>query len=237
MISKSDIKFACSLSQKKFRDEFSMFIVEGEKMVEEAINSDFEIVKIYSQEEIGEREMSRISMLSSPSPILAVLKQKINTSIELPIPESLSLILDSVRDPGNLGTIIRIADWFGIDYIFASEDTVDIYNPKVVQASMGSIFRKQIHYTNIKNLLQSQREYMPIYGTFLNGVNIYNEELSKSGMIILGNESTGISTDIEKLVTVKLNIPSFSNNPNKPESLNVAIAASIVCSEFRRSFV
>ncbi|MCK9628714.1 MAG: RNA methyltransferase, partial [Bacteroidales bacterium] len=214
-----------------------LFIVEGEKMVAEAIESDYKVESVFYMDEIGEESMSRITLLSSPSPALAVLHQKKDTAIEF-TGDGLYLALDSVRDPGNLGTILRIADWFGIDGIIASDDTVEVYNPKVVQASMGAIFRTKIQYTDLYSTLKELRKGFPIYGTFLQAPDIYHERLSKNGVIVMGSESNGISAKISDLVTNRVFIPDFSKSDSKgSESLNVAIATAIVCSEFRRSAV
>lgn len=239
MLSKSEIKLIRSLSQKKFRDEEGLFVAEGEKLVEEAVKSDFEIVKIYRSDEIGEEAMSRITLLNSPSPILALLKKpdtpKNSEINRLVAPKMLAIGLDGIRDPGNAGTIIRIADWFGIDSIFASEDTVDIFNPKVVQSTMGAIFRIKFIYCDLQNIARTFVSHkMPIYGTFLEGEVIYDTELLSYGLIIMGSESNGISKEIKPLVTQKLFIPPTSNGKPTSESLNVAAATAIVCSEFRR---
>ncbi|MEN6619778.1 MAG: RNA methyltransferase [Rikenellaceae bacterium] len=238
MLSKSDIKFLRSLSLKKTRDESGLFIVEGEKMVEEAIKSDFQVDRVLYMKDIGENDMSKITLLSSPSPAFAILRRKQypnNISIDS---GKLYLALDSIRDPGNLGTIIRLSDWFGIESIIASEDTVDMYNPKVIQASMGAIFRIKMYYTNLYDFIGKNRADTDVYGTFLNAANIYNETLSGCGIVVMGSESNGISKDIESLITKKLYIPSFAGKEDRSsESLNVAIATAIVCSEFRRSSV
>ena len=145
----------------------------------------------------------------------------------------LSLVLDAIQDPGNLGTIIRIADWFGIENIFCSDDTADVYNTKTVQATMGALCRVNVHYANIIDLI-TQNSNSPIYGTFLNGDNIYRESLSSKGFIVMGNEGKGIRPEVEKLITHRLYIPNFSPNSTTSESLNVAVATAVVCSEFRR---
>ncbi len=235
MISKNEIKFVRSLHQKKFRDEYSLFIIEGEKMLNEAKTSGFEIVSVYYKDDIGDEEMERISALSSPSPVLAVLKQKKANSLPIPGKGTLSLALDGVRDPGNFGTIIRIADWFGIDNIYASTDSVELYNPKVIQASMGSVFRKDVHYVNLEWLVNKIKGSMPIYGTLLNGNSIYETKLTTSGLIVMGNESNGISPEIEKSVDKRILIPPYPIESKGSESLNVATATAIVCSEFRRA--
>ena len=163
-----------------------------------------------------------------------VIQPELNTP-ELNLNTELCLALDFIQDPGNLGTILRIADWFGINTVICSENTVDVFNPKVVQASMGAIFRIKTTYTNLENfLLEASKSQIPVYGTFMDGNNIYTESLTKNGIIVLGNEGNGISESTSRLVTRRIAIPTFSTNPNKAESLNVAIAASICCSEFRR---
>lgn len=235
MLSKSEIKLIKSLGQKKYREEHSMFIVEGEKMVQEAIDSDFEVVSLYYKKEIGEEAMAKISLLNSPSPALAVVKMGdiFDNSITT---KGLSLALDSVRDPGNLGTILRIADWFGIERIYCSKDCVEIYNPKTIQSSMGAIFRMKVSYIDLKEvLLTYSNNNVPIYGTFLDGENIYNTPIDKgNGLIVMGSENHGISPEIEKLVSKKLLIPPYPANERSSESLNVAVATAIVCGEFRR---
>ncbi len=240
MISRKEIKLIRSLNQKKYRDEEGLFVVEGEKSVEEALQSGFEVIKVFRISEIGEEAMSRITLLSSPSPALALVRKpelpdasQINDLIAL---RPLSLGLDSIRDPGNLGTIIRLADWFGIGTIFASQDTVDCFNPKVVQASMGSLFRTQIIYCDLLQIASEFRAAgMPLFGTFLDGKSIYEEDLSSNGLIVMGSESKGISKALESLVTHRITIPSFSPSTEKrADSLNVALATAIICSEFRR---
>ncbi len=257
--SKADIKLIRSLSQKKFREEHGLFVVEGVKMVEEAMQQDrFEVAAVYYTEVIGQEAMSRMTLLSSPSPALAVLRKKdcnefdinsdlqcfpdkysdssINTSVDSRI---LMLALDSVRDPGNMGTIMRIADWFGVQHIFASPDCVDIYNPKTVQASMGAIFRKPVHFMDLQ---QTVRELtaagVAVYATTLEGGrNIYTEKLSRdSSLIIMGSENNGVSPKLLSLVPDRLFIPPYPANSlgSTSESLNVAIATSIICYEFRK---
>ncbi len=238
MLSKSEIKFIKSLSNKKIRDELGLFIVEGEKMVEEAVRSDFIVERLLYLKDIGEENMSRITLLSSPSPALAVVRKKENQKPLSIIPDKLYLALDSVRDPGNMGTIIRLADWFGIEAIIASEDTADLYNPKVVQSSMGAIFRVKVFYTDLYEFIKQASVTSEVYGTFLNAPNIYHTSLSESGIIVMGSESNGISEKVGSLINNRLYIPSFTKEGSEgSESLNVAIASAIVCSEFRRSSV
>lgn len=234
VLAKSEIRQIRSLSQKKFRDQTGLFVVEGEKLVREALYSSFEVVKICRADEIGEEAMSRITMLSSPSPVLAVVRRP-EPSGRKPEPSELSLALDSVRDPGNLGTIIRIADWFGIKRIFASADTVEVFNPKVVQATMGAIFRVEVIYCDLAvTLSEAAGRGIPVYGTFLEGDNIYSAELSPEGIVVMGSESNGISPEIGGTVTKRVHIPAFPEGSVTSESLNVAVATAITCSEFRR---
>lgn len=234
-LSTNEIKLIKSLSQKKYRDEKGLFVVEGEKMLSEALESGFELVYSYYLEQIGPQQMSRISALSSPSPCLAVLRMpKIDFEEKSLKKDGLYLALDSVRDPGNLGTIMRICDWFGVDGIFASEDSVDQFNPKVVQSSMGAIFRKTVHYEDLKKVCGLfTKEGLPIYGTFLDGKDFYSTKFKPSGLIVMGNESRGISKEISDLCTHRLFIPSFSNGSHA-ESLNVAVASAVIVSEFKK---
>ncbi len=232
MITAAEIKYIKSLSQKKFRDSEGLFVVEGEKMVQEALKSGFEVEKVYRKEDIGEAAMERISALSSPSPALALVRKPADlSSAKLPS-KGLILALDGIRDPGNLGTILRIADWFGIDAVYASEDTVDVFNPKVVQATMGAIFRIPFYTANIPSLCSSYPG--KVYGTFLDGENMYRKELSASGIIVIGNEANGISANTAACVTDRLFIPPFPADDPGSESLNAAVATAITVAEFRR---
>lgn len=233
----SEIKYIKSLSQKKFRDEYGVFAVEGEKLVQEALKSGFEVEKVFRKEEIGEAAMARISALSSPSPVLALVRIP-ESRMEAPR-DGLYLALDGIRDPGNLGTILRVADWFGIDAVFASEDTVDVFNPKVVQATMGAIFRVKFHYTDIPALCQSALQAGgAVYGTFLDGENIYEKSLSngveRPSVIVIGNEANGISAATAACVSERLYIPPFPADDPGSESLNAAVATAITVAEFRR---
>ena len=239
MITAAEIKFIKSLSQKKFRDSEGLFVVEGEKMVQEALKSGFEVEKVYRKEEIGEAAMERISALSSPSPALALVRKPADlSSAKLPS-KGLILALDGIRDPGNLGTILRIADWFGIDAVYASEDTVDVFNPKVAQATMGAIFRVKFHYADIPALCSSAlKAGGRVYGTFLDGENMYGKELSNGteapSVIVIGNEANGISANTAACVTDRLFIPPFPADDPGSESLNAAVATAITVAEFRR---
>ena len=231
IISNAEIKLVRALREKKFRDEYGQFVVEGEKMVREALESGFDVLKIWRKDEIGEEAMRRISSLSTPSPVLALVKRP--EPCERALDRGLYLALDSVRDPGNLGTIIRIADWFGISAVFASPDSVEPWNPKVIQASMGSIFRVRFAYADIPGLCRRFRDVgMNVYGTFLDGNDIYSQSLDKNGLIVMGNESNGISSAVEAEVNARLFIPSYGNSG--AESLNVAVATAVTLAEFRR---
>lgn len=238
MLSKSQIKLITSLAQKKGRTKNGLFFVEGIKGITEILESDFTLHSIYTTSEIfnsekaktfvvSEGELKKISKLKTPQTAVALFEIPGEKEIKL---EGLVLALDGVRDPGNLGTIIRLCDWFGIEQLLCSKDTVDCYNPKVVQATMGSITRISINYKDLKFLKAMK---YPICGAFLEGENVYNSPLPQNTVILLGNEANGISENIEKLVTRKLNIPQFSKSQNT-ESLNVATATAILLSEFRR---
>ena len=233
----NDIKRIKSLSQKKFRDSSGLFVVEGEKMVEEALRSGFGIREIYRIREIGEAAMSRISALSSPSPVLAVVEQRVQSRFKAD--RGLHLALDSIRDPGNLGTIIRIADWFGVDSLVCSPDTVELYNPKVVQATMGAIFRVNVIYTDLLDAADTVLSAGGhVYGTFLDGSDIYGENLDTGEvspvMLVIGNESNGISDNLASKVDKRLFIPPFPAGQPGSESLNAAVATAVATAEFRR---
>lgn len=247
MLSKSQISFVKSLHQKKFRKEHALFIVEGIKSVTEFLQSDYIVDTVYCTENllpklgnlsqkiqpqlISSTDLDRISTLTTPQQILALVKMPVNGRFNRQnLRGNFSLALDSVQDPGNLGTIIRTADWFGIKNIICSEDTVELYNPKVVQASMGSLPRIKIFYTNLAELLNDCP--VPVYGALLNGESIYQTNFGNEGIVVLGNEGNGISGEILRLISKPVTIPSFG----KAESLNVAISASIICSEIKRKF-
>ena len=232
-LSNNEIKRIKSLSQKKFRDEYGAFVAEGEKIVDEALHSGYEIEAVYRREEIGEDRMSRISQLSSPSPVLAVIRKPAQEQIQIPS-KGLFLGLDSLRDPGNLGTVIRIADWFGITDVICSRGTADVYNPKVVQATMGCIARVNVLYTDLCEFINSLPSDIPVYGTFLDGDSIYGQKLSGCGLIVMGNEGNGISRALSEKISNRLLIPNYPPERAATDSLNVAVATAIICSEFRR---
>ena len=237
MLSKNQIKLIKSLELKKNRKREGLFVAEGPKVVGDLLRAGYRPYSFFSTQSrpdaelITDDELRRISFLQHPQEVLAVFH--IPPSSLLPSPSSLlSLALDGVQDPGNVGTIIRIADWFGISNIYCSPDTADVYNPKVVQATMGSLAHVTITYCDLVPLLREAD--VPIYGTLLDGQNIYEQPLSDKGVIVMGNEGNGISPEIRQLVTHKLLIPNFNKNHETAESLNVAIATAITCSEFRR---
>ena len=183
--------------------------------------------------EVSTDELSRASLLKTPQQVLAIFEQpEYETDISV-ISRSLCLALDDVQDPGNLGTIIRLADWFGIEHIFCSLNTVDVYNPKTIQATMGGIARVKLHYVSLPELIRSLKD-IPVYGTFLDGENMYTQQLSSNGLIVMGNEGNGIGKEVEELITRKLYIPNYPSERETSESLNVAIATAVVCAEFRR---
>lgn len=245
-VSNNEIKKVKSLQQKKFRDETGLFVVEGGKMVAEAEKSHFKVEAVYHRDMVGDEAMKRMSSLASPSPALAVVRKPEDAYVSDPatLDEMLSggglyLALDSIRDPGNLGTIIRIADWFGIKAIFAAPDTVDVFNPKVVQATMGAIFRVRMHYVDLPSLAGRIREMGGrIFGTFLDGEDMYRCPLDcgmdNPSVIVIGNESEGISDEVGALVTDRLYIPPYPADTPGSESLNAAIATAITVAEFRR---
>ncbi len=239
LLSKSQIKLITSLQQKKYRTKWRLFVAEGPKVIKELIEEGFVLNVLYSVKNelfvnkkpilISEKELSKISFLKNANTSLAVFEipqNKINNFV------SYTLVLDSVRDPGNLGTIIRLCDWFGIPQIVCSEDTVDCYNPKVIQATMGSIARVNLHYTCLKSFLK--KTDLPIYATAMNGDNVYKQQFSEKAIIVLGNEANGISDEIMKLSNMKIAIPQFGVK-KETESLNVATAAAIILSELKRT--
>ncbi|MDD7010508.1 MAG: RNA methyltransferase [Candidatus Cryptobacteroides sp.] len=231
-LNSSRIKLIRSLRDKKFRDEYGLFVVEGEKMVRELCDSGYELEAIYREEEIGSAMMERISLCSSASPVLALARIPKRDSRDSQPAPGLCLALDSVRDPGNVGTILRSADWFGVSRVYLSEDCADIYNPKVVQASMGSLFRVKISVCDVAELCRNFRSVgKDVFGTVLDGEDIYRCELPDEGLIVMGNESRGISEAVRRELSRRLRIPSFGGS--RAESLNVAVATAVTLSIFR----
>lgn len=250
MISKAQLKLIKSLEHKKFRKESGLFVAEGGKTVGDIIlcGTPCELI-IATKEwlaghnlppchtpvtEVSEEDMKRASFLRTPQGVLALFKHR-NEDCDTTHPtRTLCLALDDVQDPGNMGTIIRIADWFGIEHIYCSNGCVDAYNPKTVQATMGAIGRVKIHYTHLPSLIASLKGRAPVYGTFLDGENIYNCKLKEHGLVVMGNEGNGISKECEEHIGERLFIPNYPAHRATSESLNVSTATAIICSEFRR---
>ena len=235
----NEIKYIKSLSQKKFRDQSGLFVVEGEKLVAEALASRFKVEKVYRKADVGEAAMARISALSSPSPALALVHRPVDLESSVLPARGLFLALDGIRDPGNLGTILRIADWFGLDAVYASPDTVDVFNPKVVQATMGALFRVPFHTADLPTLCRSvAAKGGKVYGTFLDGADLYTRLLSNGeeapALLLIGNEADGIRPDVAETVTDRLFIPRYPACAEGQESLNAAVAAAVAVAEFRR---
>lgn len=243
------IKYLRSLHQKKFRQENSEFLVEGNKLVNELLHSDYEIKNIYAVndaelyhgsikvEHITPKELNRISTHKNPNNSIAVAKipEKKLPNLDI-ISSNLNLVLENIQDPGNMGTILRLANWYGIKHIFCNAETVECYNPKVVQSSMGALYRVNVHYTDIYSLIKqfSDVPEFGIYAAHLNGQNLYETSLRNKGIIIMGNESKGLSEKMNSLSIQKIKIPSFPPEETGMESLNVAIATAITVAEFRR---
>ena len=250
MLTKNQIKRIASLKQKKARQEEKLFVAEGEKLIAELVAGGLNPEHIYAVEgqvkatellnhpattTIPAMDMSRISGLTTPSSALAIFRIPEHRLDASAVKEQLVVALDSIQDPGNLGTIIRLCVWFGVSNLVCSTDTVDCYNAKVVQASMGALSQVKVHYTNLSYFLSTAKASgLPIFGTFLDGDNIYRRNLPSNGILVMGNEGNGISPEIESLISNKLNIPSFATAAAGAESLNVATATAIALSEFRR---
>lgn len=245
MLSKNQIKEIRKLHISKYRRQEKSFIIEGPKIVAEFINSKYKVTKVFALEEwtnenysihknierISPKELQAISLLKTPNKVLAIASYPDENTFNYN-KNDLILALDSIQDPGNLGTIIRIADWFGINKLVCSSETADAYNPKVVQASMGAHTRVNFCYTNLEDWLSKLSVDTPIYGTLLEGDNIYETELCNNGVIVIGNEGNGISPQIQSLIKQRITIPAYGES--MMESLNAAVATAIVCSEFRR---
>ncbi len=244
---KSEIQMVRSLGDKRARQEMGLFVAEGEKFIRELIDSKLRVRKIYVTDDsdlevgfdgeqvelISGAEMGRITQLKSSNNSLAIVEIPRHTLDVESLKGKLSLVLDGVQNPGNLGTIIRLADWFGIDDIICSPTCADCFNPKVVQATMGAILRVKVHYTDLMPFMESGRDLgIPIYGTFLDGDTLYGKSLTSDGLVVMGNEGQGISEVVATYVNERLYIPPYGEGGS--ESLNVAIATSIICAEFRR---
>ena len=241
MVSKNQIKLITGLQQKKYRNEHQLFLAEGVKVIQELLQSNivldhlfetesiFEVVPAAQKTLVKEVDMKRMSALNTPSSCLAV--------FHIPAPKpidskGLIVALDDIRDPGNLGTIIRLCDWFGVTQLLCSKETVDLYNPKVIQATMGSVSRVQVNYVDLATFISETT--LPVFGTFMDGNNIYKESLPSEGILIFGNEANGISPALEQKIKNRIAIPRFGNL-QQTESLNVATATAIFLSEFRRN--
>ena len=247
MLSKNKIKYIRSLELKKNRKEEHAFVAEGHKLVGDLLghfpckllvathawlerNPGMKADEII---EVTQEELTRASLQKAPQEVLAVFGQPTYEMDASAPSRNLCLALDDVQDPGNLGTIIRLADWFGIEHIFCSQGTVDVYNPKTIQATMGALARVKLHYCHLPSFIASLKD-IPVYGTFLDGENMYGKNLSEHGLIVMGNEGNGISDEVGRLVNERLYIPNYPPQRETSESLNVAIATSVICAEFRR---
>ena len=248
MLSKNKIKWVNSLKLKKNRDAERVVVAEGGKIVSELLpvlrcrflahTPDVHLDNLlqYADEivEITEEQYRKITFQKSPQGVLAVFEQSSCEYDVDKLTDSLSLALDNIQDPGNLGTIVRTADWFGVKDIFCSPDTADIYNPKVVQATMGAIARVRVHYVDLRHFLEEIKSKMPVYGTLMDGENIYQKPLGNKGVLLMGNEGKGISESLIPLISDKLLVPPYPSDSAGSESLNVSIATALCLAEFRR---
>ncbi|MBC8265788.1 MAG: RNA methyltransferase [Flavobacteriales bacterium] len=244
MITKNQIKFVRALQLKKNRDTHNCFVVEGEKMLEEILQSDFNVIEIFATKtwdfskvkaievhKVSEKELGRISALKTPNKVIAIIEKPRRCLQISTIKNGFTLALDDIKNPGNLGTIIRNCDWFGVKNIICSKNSVDVYNPKVIQATMGSISRVNVYYNDIENVIEKLGNEFPIYGTFMDGENISAFNLEKNALLVMGNESFGISEKVSRLINKKI---AIKRKQIGAESLNVAIATSILLYEFNR---
>ena len=236
MVSKSQIKLITSLAQKKYRQQNALFVVEGIKGIREFLDSSYVLHSLYALDgvfedqdttEVSPAELKKISFLKTPQKALALFEIP---KERLEIKSGFQLVLDEVRDPGNLGTLIRLCDWYGIEHLICSEQTVDCFNPKVVQATMGSLTRVNLVYTDLEAYLSKQK--LPVYGAFMDGENVYRTQLPEEAILVLGNEANGVSAAVSEKIQQKISIPQFGSSTT--ESLNVAIAGAILVSEFKR---
>jgi TrmH family RNA methyltransferase len=251
MISRQKIDFIRSLTGKKEREQAGCFVAEGEKLVFDLLKTELEPLEIYCTSEglndvrqkfptfsasiLSEKEMGRISAFKNPSNVLALFRIPEVKEVTRDTLEGINLILDGIQDPGNFGTIVRTADWFGIANVFCSKDCADIYNPKSVQSTMGALARVQVHYQDLVKLLQDAKDQkISIYGTFMEGENLFKTELEQNALIVMGSEGKGISPELFLFLTKRISIPGYPTQKNELESLNVAVSAAIICAEFRR---
>lgn len=251
MLSKHLTNVIQNLEKKKFREKYNLFKIEGEKLVQELFLSDMKVdtliarpswiernrqkAQSYNTIEVNEIEMGRVSNFKSLPEVIALAQIPVKEHSPEEIKNELSIVLNGIQDPGNLGTILRLSDWFGVRHVFCDHDCANIFNPKSVQASMGAIFRVNVFYLDLVEFIpQFVDQNFPCYGAFLEGENIYRTELRTKGFIVMGNEGNGISPEIERFVTRKITIPSFAHSPYSTESLNVGVATGIILSEFKR---
>lgn len=252
MISKNSIKLINSLANKKNRIKESLFLVEGDKMVAEVLESKFVVEKLYATNsfivknkpkiknekivtEVTREDIEKASLMKNPQNSIALCKLPAEKELPIKIDSDLGIFLDEIQDPGNLGTIIRICDWFGIEHLFCSPKTADLFNPKVIQSSMGSFCRVNVWYTAFEPVVElASKSEMNILGAFLDGENIYRQNFSTRILLVMGNEGNGISPEIEKMIEKRIKIPEFNKNPKSAESLNVSVATAIICSEIKR---
>lgn len=246
-LSKNKIKYIHSLELKKIRREEKSFLAEGPKLVNDLLGhfhcrflaatyswlQEHPAIQADEITEVSPEELSKASLLKTPQQVLAIFEQPAYVLVPEVTQQTLCLALDDIQDPGNLGTIIRLADWFGIEHIICSLNTVDAYNPKTIQATMGGIARVKVHYTSLPEFIRSLQD-VPVFGTFLDGKNMYEQPLSANGLIVMGNEGNGIGKEVEALINRKLYIPNYPQERETSESLNVAIATAVICAEFRR---
>lgn len=252
MLSKARKKLILAMVQKKMRDQHNLFLAEGPKMIADLMefglqprflvgtnqwnpptkvtHKDIEIIIL------PEDEFKKLSLLKTPQHVLGLFNKPRYHLNNSAIYNSLVLALDGIQDPGNMGTIIRLADWFGITHVICSHDTVDVFNPKVVQASMGAVAKVEVHYTDLPAFCENYKRQSgnPVYGAFMNGRNLFDQQVRQKALIVMGNEGNGIRPDTEKQITERITIPDFSQTGKVSESLNVGVATAIICAEFRR---
>jgi len=254
MISKQKIEMIRSLKERTVREKEGIFVAEGPKLVHDLLRTALEPLEIFltanglaTMEKnftsvevivISDKEMERISAFKNPSSVLALFRKPQVDPVSKETFQGLNLVLDCVQDPGNLGTIVRMADWFGISSLFCSGDCADLYNPKCVQSTMGALARVQVHYLDLAGLLKEACELqIPVYGAYMDGESVFETELSTKAMIVMGSEGQGISPELSPYLTKKISIPAFPAGHRELESLNVAVSASIICAEFRRRMI
>jgi TrmH family RNA methyltransferase len=252
MVGKSTIKLIKSLAHKKYRYKENLFLVEGDKIVTELLRSEVKIKEVLISENfnnfnnlpkgniektsfVDATTIKKASLLKSPQNSIAVCRFSSSKHLSKKFKKGLSIFLDGVQDPGNLGTIVRICDWYGIENVYCSHDTVDLYNPKVIQATMGSFLRINFKPCDTSEIVEMARNAdTPIFGAFMDGENIYTKELPENALLVMGNEGNGIRPEMEQYIQQRISIPNLSANSSKAESLNVGVAAAILCSEFKR---